>query len=132
MTLLTVVSWICGILLFLAAIGVVIRVSRGPSMLDRMVAVDLFTSTILAAMMVISAVTRRTDLLPVLVILAIVGFIGSTTIARFAAHEPTADKRILTKDEVAKILADAKIRADDDDEEVHNPDQGEDEGESNA
>lgn len=122
MTLFEVLAWVCGIMLFLAAVGVVIRVSKGPSMLDRMVAVDLFTSTILAAMVTISALTRRSDLLPVLVILAIVGFIGSTTIARFVAHEPTADKRILTKDEVAKILADAKVRADDDDDEVHNPD----------
>ena len=118
----TIVAWICGGLLFLAGLGVVIRVSKGPTMLDRMVAVDLFTSTIVCAIAVISALTRRTDLIPVLVVLSIVGFIGSTTIARFLAHEPTADKRILTKEEVAKILEEERIREDDDDEEVHNPD----------
>lgn len=118
----TIVAWICGGLLFLAGLGVVIRVSKGPTMLDRMVAVDLFTSTIVCAIAVISALTRRTDLIPVLVVLAIVGFIGSTTISRFLAHEPTADKRILTKEEVAKILEEERIREDDDDEEVHNPD----------
>lgn len=109
----TVVAWICAVLLFFSAVAVIIRVSIGPSMLDRMVGVDLLTSTILGAIAVISAVTRRTDLLPVLVVLAIVGFIGSTVIARFLAHEPTADKRVLTKDEVAHILADDRARGDD-------------------
>lgn len=117
-----IVAWICGTLLFFSAVAVIIRVSIGPSMLDRMVGVDLLTATILGAIAVISALTGRTDLLPVLVVLAIVGFIGSTTIARFLAHEPTADKRILTKDEVARILEDERIRDDDDDEEVHDPD----------
>ena len=118
----TIVAWICGGLLFLAGLGVVIRVSKGPTMLDRMVAVDLFTSTIVCAIAVISALTRRTDLIPVLVVLAIVGFIGSTTISRVLAHEPAAGKRMLTKEEVAKILEAERIREDDDDEEVHNPD----------
>lgn len=122
----TVVALICGVLFFLSALAVIIRVSIGPSMLDRMIAVDLLTSIILGSVAVISAVTGRTDLLPVLVVLAIVGFIGSTTIARFSAHEPTADKRILSKDEVARILEDERVRDDDDDEEVHDPDVQED------
>ncbi|WP_182353108.1 monovalent cation/H+ antiporter complex subunit F [Flaviflexus huanghaiensis] len=111
-----VVAAISGALLFLSALAVIVRVSNGPSMLDRMVGVDLLTSIILCSVAVISAVSGRTDLLPVLVVLAVVGFIGSTTIARFIAHEPTADKRILTKDEVAKILEDERMR---DDELVH-------------
>ena len=117
----TIVAWICGVLLFFSAVAVIARVSVGPSMLDRMVGVDLLTSTILGVIAVISALTGRTDLVPVLVVLAMVGFIGSTTIARFVAHEPTADKRILSKDEVARILADEAIRGDDDDE-AHDPD----------
>lgn len=127
-----IVAWICGTLLFFSAVAVIARVSVGPSMLDRMVGVDLLTSTILGAIAVISALTGRTDLLPVLVVLAMVGFIGSTTIARFLAHEPTADKRILSKAEVARILADERIRDDDDDEEVHDPDREDAEEENHA
>lgn len=127
-----IVAWICGTLLFFSAVAVIARVSIGPSMLDRMVGVDLLTSTILGAIAVISALTGRTDLLPVLVVLAMVGFIGSTTIARFLAHEPTADKRILSKAEVARILADERIRDDDDDEEVHDPDREDAEEENHA
>ena len=127
-----IVAWICGTLLFLSAVAVIARVSIGPSMLDRMVGVDLLTSTILGAIAVISALSGRTDLLPVLVVLAMVGFIGSTTIARFVAHEPTADKRILSKDEVARILSDERIRDDDDDEEVHDPDKEDAEEENHA
>lgn len=127
-----IVAWICGTLLFFSAVAVIVRVSIGPSMLDRMVGVDLLTSTILGAIAVISALSGRTDLLPVLVVLAMVGFIGSTTIARFVAHEPTADKRILSKDEVARILSDERIRDDDDDEEVHDPDKEDAEEENHA
>lgn len=127
-----IVAWICGTLLFFSAVAVIARVSIGPSMLDRMVGVDLLTSTILGAIAVISALSGRTDLLPVLVVLAMVGFIGSTTIARFVAHEPTADKRILSKDEVARILADERIRDNDDDEEVHDPDKEDAEEENHA
>src|SRR5699024_9366013 len=53
----------------------------------------------------IAAATKRGDLVPVLIVLALVGFIGSVSIARFAAAESAEEGRILTKDELEDILS---------------------------
>ena len=40
-------------------------------------------------------------MVPVLVVLSLVGFVGSVTIARFAAVEPVGEGRVRTREEVA-------------------------------
>lgn len=121
----SIVIVICAVFLSLSALAVLVRVEKGPSMLDRMVGLDLFTSILLGAAALVSAAQRRTDLLAILVVLAIVGFISSTTVARFAANETTADKRVLSKDEVAKILLEHEEETEEDLNRppVHNPDE---------
>lgn len=84
----TVVLIICGVMLSAAALLVLVRVERGPSMLDRMVALDVLTAVIIAALAIVSAVRQRTDLVPLLVVLALVGFVGSVALSRFAASDP--------------------------------------------
>lgn len=124
----TYALWACAIILTISAILVLVRVERGPTMLDRMVGLDLFTAILLGAVVLISAAGRRTDLVAVLVVLALVGFIGSTTVARFAGAETTADKRILTKEEVERVLAkEASEREDDMRDPVHDVDRLEEE-----
>lgn len=92
----------CGVFLTIGAIFAFARVERGPSMLDRVVALDVVTAAVLATVALVSALTRRGDLVPVLVVLALVGFIGSVTIARFAATESDDERRILTREEAAE------------------------------
>jgi multicomponent Na+:H+ antiporter subunit F len=96
-----VVAVVCAVLLTAAAVLALIRAERGPTMLDRTVALDIFTSTLVGAVALEAAWSRRTDTLPVLVALALVGFIGSVTIARFASVEPEGEGRVLTREEVA-------------------------------
>jgi multicomponent Na+:H+ antiporter subunit F len=91
----------CGVMIAIGAACAVVRAERGPSMLDRVVAVDVVVATVLAAVAIVSAWTLRSDLVPVLVVLALVGFIGSVTVARFAAADKDDDKRILTREEAA-------------------------------
>ncbi|MDO5025320.1 MAG: monovalent cation/H+ antiporter complex subunit F [Trueperella sp.] len=74
---------ICGILLFISAFLVILRILKGPSSLDRMVGVDFMTSILVGAFSLLAAITRRADLVPVLVVLSVVGFVGSTAMARF-------------------------------------------------
>ena len=100
-----ILIWISAAFLFVAFGLVLYRIERGPSMLDRMVGVDVVTSILIGAIILIIAGTYRTDLVPVLIVVSLVGFIGSTTVARFAAKESTVDKKVLSKDEVAKLLA---------------------------
>lgn len=100
-----IVICISAAFLFIALGLVLFRIEQGPSMLDRMVGVDVVTSILIGAIILIISATYRTDLVPVLIVLSLVGFIGSTTVARFAAKETTVDKKVLSKDEVAKLFA---------------------------
>lgn len=78
----------CGVILTAAALTVLVRAERGPSTLDRIVAIDGLVAVVLATLTIFSAWTGRTDLVVILVVLASVGFVGSVTLARFAAADP--------------------------------------------
>lgn len=69
-----------------AAILAVIRIVRGPSILDRAVAADVLLTEVmcvLGAEMAINGHTRNT---PVLLLIAAVGVFGSIAVARFVAR----------------------------------------------
>ena len=95
------VVWVCGILLTVGAVLAVVRAEKGPSMLDRTIALDIVVTTMIAGVALYAAVERRTDVVPVLVVLSLVGFVGSVTIARFAAVEPEGEGRVRTREEIA-------------------------------
>lgn len=97
----TVVVLTCGVLLTIGAFLAVIRAEKGPSMLDRTIALDIVVTTMIAAVAVYAAVNRRADVVPVLVVLSLVGFVGSVTIARFASVEPEGEGRVRTREEIA-------------------------------
>jgi multicomponent Na+:H+ antiporter subunit F len=104
----------CLVVVALAALVGLARMEKGPTMLDRVVALDVVTAAVLGSVALISARTARTDLVPVLVVLSIVGFVGSVTIARFAAVEAPEEARILTKEELAEVLAEQRALSDED------------------
>ncbi|HWS58422.1 MAG TPA: monovalent cation/H+ antiporter complex subunit F [Actinotalea sp.] len=127
MTLVVVLS---ALLLTAGAVLALVRVERGPSMLDRAVALDTVTIVMVCAIALEAAWSRRTDTVPILAALALVGFIGSVTIARFAAVEPEGEGRVLSRQEVAALEAERRAQEDADlsahDEEHHGgPAQGE-------
>lgn len=101
----TVVVVVATVILSIAALLTLIRAERGPSMLDRTVALDVLTSIVLGAVALYAAWTRRADAVPVLVALALIGFVSSVAIARFAALEPEGIGRVLTREEVAAMEA---------------------------
>ncbi|PZR53467.1 pH regulation protein F [Xylanimonas oleitrophica] len=96
-----VVSVVASVLLAVAAVLAIVRLERGPSMLDRTVAFDVLTTTLVGAIAIEAAWSRRTETIPILVVLALVGFVGSVVIARFASVEPEGEGRIRTAEEVA-------------------------------
>ncbi|OLT50911.1 monovalent cation/H+ antiporter complex subunit F [Cellulosimicrobium sp. CUA-896] len=108
-TVFLVVVVAAAVLLGIAATLAVVRAERGPTMLDRTIALDVFTTTLVAAIALEAAFSRRTDTIPLLVVLSLVGFVGSVTIARFASVEPEGEGRIRTAEEVAR--EDAERRA---------------------
>lgn len=101
----TVVVVATAAMLAVAGVLALVRLERGPSMLDRTIAVDVLTSVLVAGIATYSAWTRRADTVPVLLALALVGFVTSVTIARFAAVEPEGEGRVLSREEADALEA---------------------------
>ncbi len=76
---------VTAVILSLAAAGAIIRIARGPSLLDRVLASDVLLAILGAALCIDMAANRHLNNLMLLVALSVVGFIGSVTVARFVA-----------------------------------------------
>jgi multicomponent Na+:H+ antiporter subunit F len=61
-----------------------IRIVRGPSVLDRIVATDVLLAVIVMALAAEAAFSRDATVLPILAVLSILGFTGAVSVARFA------------------------------------------------
>lgn len=96
-----VVYVVAAALVAIAAALALVRVERGPSMLDRSIGLDLLTSALVGVIAVEAAWNRRTETIPILVALSLVGFVGSVVIARFAAREPESDEKKHDPDQTA-------------------------------
>jgi multicomponent Na+:H+ antiporter subunit F len=79
----TAVLLIALAMLFVAAACVVARMTIGPTLLDRAVALDVFVAIGICALAVEAAINRHTDTLPILLVLTLLGFVGSVSVARF-------------------------------------------------
>ncbi|MBO9626609.1 MAG: sodium:proton antiporter [Microbacterium sp.] len=69
-----------------AAILTVIRIVRGPSILDRAVASDVLLTEVMCVLGAEMAINGHTRNIPVLLIIAAVGVFGSIAVARFVAR----------------------------------------------
>jgi len=79
----TVVVWICLVGLTGAAGMCLLRLVRGPSVPDRIVALDALLLVVVAGIAVGAAATGDGDFLAVLVAVSLLGFVGTVTVARF-------------------------------------------------
>jgi multicomponent Na+:H+ antiporter subunit F len=80
--LLTAIMVVFGV----AAILTVIRIVRGPSILDRAVASDVLMTEVMCVLGAEMAINGHTRNIPVLLIIAAVGVFGSIAVARFVAR----------------------------------------------
>ncbi|WP_334170736.1 monovalent cation/H+ antiporter complex subunit F [Sinomonas sp.] len=74
---------VCSVLLALAALGAVVRMIKGPALLDRVLAADVLLVVLASALIVNMAAHRNTDNLALVVAITLIGFVGSVTVARF-------------------------------------------------
>jgi multicomponent Na+:H+ antiporter subunit F len=74
---------VCSVLLTLAALGAVVRMIKGPALLDRVLAADVLLVVLASALIVEMAARRTTDHLALVVAITLIGFVGSVTVARF-------------------------------------------------
>ncbi len=75
------------VLFSLAALAAVIRVVRGPHLADRVIALDVALVALMCAIATLAADTGSTTYLSIVVVVAIVGFTATVTLARFIVAE---------------------------------------------
>lgn len=100
------VFWVTGLILTLATWGTVYRIWKGPALLDRVLASDVLLSILTASLCVLMILTDSQFYMILLVTIAMIGFVGSVTVARFAdnskADEPAP---------VSKVVAPGRLKA---------------------
>ena len=74
---------VCFAGLGLAAVLVLVRLLLGPSVPDRILALDVLVQVIVAGIAVAAAATRDGTYLSVLVAVSLLAFVGTVTIGRF-------------------------------------------------
>jgi multicomponent Na+:H+ antiporter subunit F len=74
------------VILFLAAACTLVRIVRGPSMLDRAMALDVLLAVIMAGLGVSAVADGDTWVMPTLLALSLLAFVGSVAVARFLTH----------------------------------------------
>ncbi|MFI5772240.1 monovalent cation/H+ antiporter complex subunit F [Streptomyces sp. NPDC051658] len=73
------------VVIVVAGAGLLARIRRGPSMLDRAISLDVCAALIIAGLGAKSAFARDSFYFPIMLVLAFLGFTGSVGIARFIA-----------------------------------------------
>lgn len=73
------------VVLLAAGVLLLARIARGPSMLDRALALDVCAALIIAGLGAESAFSRAPYYFPIMLVLALLCFTGSVAIARFIA-----------------------------------------------
>lgn len=79
----TTVTAIGAMVLLVGGGCALVRLLRGPTLADRMVALDFLLLSIAAGIALNAAATGTGEFLDVMIIVALLGFIGSVTVARF-------------------------------------------------
>lgn len=79
------VGLLCLVMLGIAALLCIYRIARGPTMLNRTMAADVFIAAAAAGLGVDAAVGQHATALPILAVLSMLGFLGSVSIARFTS-----------------------------------------------
>jgi multicomponent Na+:H+ antiporter subunit F len=79
----TAVAIIAGALLAVAAVLTTYRVLAGPNTLDRLIGIDTLIAVAICSLAVWATWSRDTAVVPAIVALSLVGFLGSAAVARF-------------------------------------------------
>lgn len=78
---------IAGVLIAGGALMALARVIVGPTMLNRMLALDVIVTILVSTLAISTGISGNTTLLVVMAALTLLGFVGAVTVARFSARE---------------------------------------------
>ena len=82
-----VVLAISGVLLIAAAVITPYRLLAGPGTLDRLVAMDTILAVAMCGLAVWSVYSLDTTIVPAIVALSLISFVGSVSVARFRVKD---------------------------------------------
>jgi len=78
----TITLVVCGILFGLGAVLAAIRLVRGPTQIDRAVALDVMLAIVVGVIVLLAAVSGSGITLVIAVVVSLLGFIGSAGLAK--------------------------------------------------
>jgi multicomponent Na+:H+ antiporter subunit F len=87
-----VLTAVAGTVLAISAMLALLRVIRGPTVLNRAIALDVLVAILISALGLEAAYNEHTTTIPIMVALGLIGFVGSVSVARFAARDERADE----------------------------------------
>lgn len=80
----TSIAWlICGACFLAALVPILLRIIRGPTVFDRIVALDLFAGICMGIIVALSIHFDQPVFLEVAFVIALVGFLGTVALARY-------------------------------------------------
>ncbi|MGX1809560.1 monovalent cation/H+ antiporter complex subunit F [Nocardia sp. NPDC055321] len=82
-----VVAVIAAVLLVAAAVITSYRILAGPSTLDRVLGIDSLMAIASCGLATYAAFSRNTTVVPAIVALSLVGFLGSAAVTRFRVRD---------------------------------------------
>ena len=81
-----------GFVMVMAALAIgFVRLAKGPSLADRVVALDMMTITIIVFCGIYAVFTGDTSFLDVAIVLALIGFLATVALARYAERRYERD-----------------------------------------
>ncbi len=90
-TVLDVAIVIAAVMMVLAAIGCIVRLIRGPYMLDRVVALDVFAAVVVGLTILGAVRTGQAVMIDVGLAIALVSFVATMAVAHFMEERGTDD-----------------------------------------
>lgn len=79
----TTFIWVCLILVLLSIAGLLYRIFRGPSIPDRLVALDSIGVMLISAIALLSVIFDTGFFMEVILLIAIMSFIGTVSFSKF-------------------------------------------------
>lgn len=91
MDVLELAGWISMAFLAFGALGALYRIVLGPALLDRAIAVDVLLIVLSSGLTVWMALHESVHFIMLVVVASLIGFISSTTLARFTVEGAQAN-----------------------------------------
>lgn len=79
----TTFIWVCLILVLLSIAGLMYRILRGPSIPDRLIALDAIGVMLISAIALLSVIFDTGFFMEVILLIAIMSFIGTVSFSKF-------------------------------------------------